>query len=139
MGFTASRAGFVFACVLLVLASARGTGAQTNAVPGAGPYGLSVSVDEVDLTFHAADAHGLAVNDLKLEELSLLDNGRPPAKILAFESLKDLPIRAGILLDTSASMDEHRGGDRAIAIQYAQRLLRQQTDRAFVGHPILLP
>ena len=43
-----------------------------------------------------------------------------------------MPIRAGILLDTSASMDEHRGGNRAIAIKYAQRLLRQQTDRAFV-------
>ena len=114
--------------------SPRRAGAQTNAAPapGMGPYGLSVSVDEVDLTFHAADAHGLPVNDLKLEELSLLDNGQPPAKILAFESLQDLPIRAGILLDTSASMDEHRGGDRAIAIKYAQRLLRQQTDRAFV-------
>src|SRR5271163_1815967 len=120
MGFTASRARFVFAWVLMVLASARCADAQT--------YGLSVAVDEVDLTFHAADAHGLAVNDLKLEELSLLDNGQPPAKILAFESLQDLPIRAGILLDTSASMDEHRGGDRAIAIKYAQRLLRQQTD-----------
>jgi VWFA-related protein len=114
--------------------AARGAGAQTNAAPAprAGPYGLSVSVDEVDLTFHAADVHGLPVNDLKLEELSLLDNGHAPAKILAFERLQDLPIRAGILLDTSASMDEHRGGDRAIAIQYAQRLLRQPTDRAFV-------
>jgi Ca-activated chloride channel family protein len=133
MGFTASPAGIVFACVLVFFA-ARRADEQTNAAPAPGvrPYGLSVSVDEVDLTFHAADAHGLAVSDLKLEELNLLDNGRPPAKILAFESLRDLPIRAGILLDTSASMDEHRAGDRAIAIQYAQRLLRQQTDRAFV-------
>jgi Ca-activated chloride channel homolog len=133
MGLTASPAGIVFACVLMFFAT-QGADAQTNAAlaPGVGPYGLSVSVDEVDLSFHAADAHGLPVNDLKLEELSLLDNGRPPAKILAFESLQDLPIRAGILLDTSTSMDEHRAGDRAIAMQYAQRLLRQQTDRAFV-------
>jgi Ca-activated chloride channel family protein len=134
MGFTASRAGSVFTCVLMVLAPALRAGSQANAAPGPGmvPYGLSIAVDEVDLTFHAADAHGLPVNDLKLEELSLLDNGQPPAKILAFESLQNLPIRAGILLDTSASMEEHHGADRAIAIKYAQRLLRQQSDRAFV-------
>jgi Ca-activated chloride channel homolog len=95
-------------------------------------YGLNVSVDEVSLTFHAADAHGLPINDLKLDELSLLDNGKPPGKILAFQLLRDFPIRAGILMDTSESMEEYLRGDRAIAIKYTQQLLRRQTDQAFV-------
>jgi Ca-activated chloride channel family protein len=65
--------------------------------------------------------------------LRLLDNGKPPGKVLAFQLLADAPIRAGILMDTSESMQGHIARDRAIAIQYAQRLLRQQTDRAFVA------
>jgi hypothetical protein len=45
-------------------------GAQTNRASGEGAttFRLSVSVDEVSLTFHAADAHGLPVNDLKLRD-----------------------------------------------------------------------
>jgi Ca-activated chloride channel homolog len=101
--------------------------AQTDA-----PYRLNVSVDEVVLTFHAADAHGLPVSDLKLSDLTLLDNGAPPAKILDFQLQQNFPIRAGILVDTSSSMSPHRFRDQSIATQYAQQLLRQQTDQAFV-------
>ena len=96
------------------------------------PYSLNVSVNEVSLTFHAADAQGLPINGLRVEELQLLDNGRPPGKILAFQSLQNSPIRAGILMDTSESMEQHLPGNRAIAIDYAQRILRQQTDQAFI-------
>src|SRR5580698_8039686 len=117
---------------LLVHAGRGASQATAAAAQSAATYGLSISVDEVDLTFHAADAHALPVNDLTLAEVSLLDNGKPPGKVLVFESLQDLPIRAGILLDTSESMDEHLGGNRAISVKYAQRLLRQHTDRAFV-------
>lgn len=95
-------------------------------------YRLRVPVDEVSLNFHATDGHGLAVNDLKLEELGLLDNGRPPAKVLVFQTLQNSAIRAGILMDTSESMQEFIDGNRAISIAYAQKLLRQQTDQAFV-------
>jgi Ca-activated chloride channel family protein len=115
--------------ILLFLALASPAFAQTDA-----PYHLSVSVDEVILTFHAADAHGLPVNDLKLSDLTLLDNGIPPAKILDFQLQQNFPIRAGILIDTSTSMSAHRFRDQSIATQYAQQLLRQQTDQAFVTH-----
>ena len=113
---------------------ARQADAQINPVSNqnSSSYKLSVTVDEVTLTFHAADAHGLPVNDLKLSELKVLDNEKPPRRILAFDSLQDFPIRAGILIDTSESMNEYLSSNRAIAIQYAQLLLRQQTDQAFV-------
>jgi Ca-activated chloride channel homolog len=95
-------------------------------------YGLRVSVDEVAVSFHAAGADGNSINDLKLSELRLLDNGKPPARIVDFQLLRDLPIRAGILLDTSDSMQEQRSRSRTIAIQYTQQVLRRQTDQAFV-------
>lgn len=97
-----------------------------------GPYNLRVSVDEVILNFHAVDARGLPVNDLKLDELRLLDKGRPPRKILAFHLLQDYPIRAAILVDTSWSMHEQHATIRAIAGKYAASVLRQQTDQAMV-------
>jgi len=100
-------------------------------------FTLTVPVDEVDLTFHATDTQNLAVNDLKLNELTLRDNGIPPGKVLSFQSLQNLPIRAGILVDTSTSMGPHLATSRSIALQYAQSVLRQQTDQAFVmdfGH-----
>jgi VWFA-related protein len=124
-------------CGLLILtlfACARRTGAQTDVASGqnAPRYNLNVAVDEVSLTFHAADAQGLPINDLKLDELRIFDDGKPPHRILAFQSLQDFPIRAGILLDTSDSMEGYLPRNRAICIEYAQQLLRQQTDQAFV-------
>jgi Ca-activated chloride channel family protein len=120
--------------LVAVLAGARCAVSQMGAgtIQNAQPYRLSVPVDEVSLTFHAADRHKLPVNDLKLDELSLFDNDKPPGKILVFQSTQDFPIRAGILMDTSGSMAGHLAGDRAISMQYAQHLLRQQTDQAFV-------
>ena len=57
--------------------------AQTEAsAQSEGTYSLSVAVNEVSLTFHAEDAHGLPVNDLKIDDLSLLDNGKAPRLFL---------------------------------------------------------
>jgi Ca-activated chloride channel homolog len=125
------------ACGLLLLmhlAAALRADSQTNASAPqrAVPYSLRVSVDEVSLSFHPADAHGLPVNDLKVDELSLLDNGKPPRRIVAFGSLRDFPIRGGILMDTSVSVAEYLPRNRAIASEYVQRLLRQNSDQAFV-------
>src|ERR1700751_4419628 len=105
---------------------------QDGAAQSNVPYRLSVSVNEVSLTFHAAGAHGLPIRDLRLDELRILDNGAPPRRIVSFQSMENFPIRAGILLDTSESMEGYRSRNHAISIEYAQRLLRQQTDQAFV-------
>ena len=100
--------------------------------PAVAQYHLSASVDEVTLTFHAADANGLPINDLKLTDLTLRDNGQPPRRIVAFEPMQNFPIRAGILIDTSPSMQPSLAANRTIAAQYAQHLLRQSTDQAFI-------
>jgi VWFA-related protein len=134
-----ARLLFCVSIFLMLLVSAGSAASQTadstaklTAPQARTPYSLSVAVDEGVLTFHAADAHGLPIRDLKLDELRLLDNGKPPLRVLAFASLEDVPIRAGILMDMSASMDDARSTQRAIAIRYTQQLLRQQTDQAFV-------
>jgi VWFA-related protein len=124
-------------CCLLIFAlcgQPRRAGAQAKvaSVETAETYRLKVAVNEVSLTFHAADGHGLPVNDLKLDELSLLDNGKPPRRILEFLPLQDMPLRAGILIDTSESMQQNVSGNRAISMKIARRILRHQSDQAFV-------
>src|SRR5258708_40250734 len=82
---------------------------QTEKPPTAptDPYTLNVAADEVSLTFHAADFHGIPMEDLKLEDLRILDNGKHPRQIVSFEAHQNLPVRFGILMDTSRSMLEY--------------------------------
>jgi Ca-activated chloride channel homolog len=105
---------------------------QAQSSTDQGSYRLALSVDEVVLTFHATDTHGLSINDLKLGEIKLFDNGIAPRRIVAFDSLVDRPVRAGILLDTSESMTQALPQSKLIAEQYAQRLFRQNSDQAFM-------
>jgi hypothetical protein len=111
---------------------------RSEADQNSGTYSLRLSVDEVVLTFHATDTHGLPVNDLKLDEFRLLDDGATPRRIVSSDSLIDRPIRAGILLDTSESLERALPGNKLIAERYAQRLFRQKPDQAIVmdfGYP----
>jgi VWFA-related protein len=93
---------------------------------------MKVHVDEVELTLHADDAQGNPIVDLHPDELKILDNGSPPRRIVAFQAMLNLPVRAGILIDTSTSMDSSREEIHAIASTYAQRILEQKIDLAFV-------
>lgn len=110
------------------------TGTQTAHENGSdrNAYGMKLPVDEVVVTFHVSDAHGLPINDLKESEIGLLDNGKPPGRILAFDEISGRPLRAGILIDTSDSMFNDFPRIRSIATEYSQNLFRQQSDKAFV-------
>lgn len=94
---------------------------------------LRLPVDEVVVTFHAVGANGLPVNDLKAEEIRVWDTGVVPLRIVAFEELVNRPIRAGILLDASASMQPELPTNKAIAMKFMQSLFRQNSDQAFVS------
>jgi Ca-activated chloride channel family protein len=122
------------AAVVAMFSFSRQVEAQTRseADQNSGSYSLRLSVDEVVLTFHATDTHGLPVNDLKLDEFRLLDDGATLRRIVSFDSLIDRPIRAGILLDTSESLERALPGNKLIAERYAERLFRQKSDQAIV-------
>ncbi|HEY2471952.1 MAG TPA: VWA domain-containing protein [Terracidiphilus sp.] len=110
-------------------------GAQDGANPkeGADAYTVRLPVDEVVLTFNAEDPNGLPINDLKAGEIRLWDNGAAPHRIVAFDELVNRPIRAGILLDTSESVQGALPGNKAIAEKFLGRLFRQKSDEAFVA------
>lgn len=97
-----------------------------------GEYTFRVPVNEVVVTFHAADAHGAPVTDLRADEVGVLDDGRPADKVLAFELEPDLSLRAAILLDSSSSMRGELTRSRSLAEQFARLLLRPGKDEASV-------
>jgi len=63
------------------------------------------SVNEVRLTVVATDSHGRAILNLSPRQLSILDDGRPVPDF-DLRSASDLPLRLGIVLDLSGSMQK---------------------------------
>jgi VWFA-related protein len=121
----------VLALLLPVYAAADARQSSGKTQAGAGAYTLTVPVDEVSLTFHTSDFQGLPIEDMTADDLRLFDDGKRVRQILSFQSYRDLPIRAGILFDTSRSMGWLRR-NQEIANLYATHLLRKETDQAFV-------
>jgi VWFA-related protein len=123
----------IFSFLLLPLALRAGGDKQVagKTQTDVGPYTLTVPVDEVNLTFHVSNFQGLPIEDLTMNDLRLFDDGRRQAHILSFQSYRNLPIRAGVLFDTSRSIGGLRR-NQEIAVLYMTRLLRKESDRAFV-------
>jgi Ca-activated chloride channel homolog len=108
-----------------------------NPANGQVPYTLAVGVNEVSLTFHAADFHGMAIGDLMQGDVRVLDNGKAPKQVVSFEVYRDLPIRAGVVLDTSRSVLEDLRRNQQISMEYARQFMRKGTseragDQGFV-------
>ena len=96
------------------------------------PFTLSVSVEEVSVTFHAADWHGTSIDDLTANDVRILDNGKHPRQIVSFEVRRSLPVRIGVLIDTSRSVLEDLQQSQEIALHYLNRLFDASRDRGFV-------
>jgi Ca-activated chloride channel family protein len=97
-------------------------------------YKIPVTVDEVRLDFSATDFSNHPINNLAVSDVHLLDNNKPPKKVLRFTHQVDLPLRIGVLVDTSRSM---LGGalirNQKIASTLSEHILRSTTDRAFIA------
>jgi Ca-activated chloride channel homolog len=119
-------------------ASGLGQGAVVADIPsvpvmGSGnSYTIRKVVDEVAL-FFAVSSHGHMVNDLELSEIQIRDDGRPPEKILLFTPQSKLPLRVGLLVDTSGSVHERFGFEKHAAAKFLEQLLTNPADLAFVA------
>jgi len=105
-------------------------GSQDDAPPV--PYTVRIPVNEISLTFRAFNSSGEPLMSLSPDNLALSDDGKRQNRIVMLERYANLPIRAGFLFDTSASMMDDLGNNRSILGLYASRLLRKEADRAFV-------
>ncbi len=92
---------------------------------------IHVQVNEVNLIFTVTDKKGHFITGLKRENFGLLDDGRPPEAVIQFTQQTNLPLRVGIMLDTSSSIRQRFQFEQDSAIEFLLQVLHRN-DRAFV-------
>jgi VWFA-related protein len=92
---------------------------------------IVVQVNEVNLIFTVTDKKGRFITGLRREDFGLLDDGRPPEAVLRFSQQTNLPLRVGIMLDTSSSIRQRFQFEQDSAIEFLLQILHRN-DRAFV-------
>jgi Ca-activated chloride channel family protein len=95
-------------------------------------YSIGVQVDLVNLIFTATDKRGHFIKDLKQDDVRLLDNKKPPERVVAFESETGLPLRVGLLIDASNSIRQRFRFEQNAAAAFLHQVVRPKSDRAFV-------
>ena len=113
-------------------ASSNRPGTQASAKPDESLLTLHSAVSEVHLVFTVTDKHGHYVRDLKQQDFEILDDRRPPEKILSFRSETDLPLQVGLLIDISQSVHERFTFEQDAATAFLNQTLRPKYDQAFV-------
>lgn len=89
-----------------------------------------VNVDFVELYTTVLDKRGRPVQELAAKDFRVLEDGNPQS-IARFERVDDIPIYAGVVLDTSMSMTEELHEAVEGALQFFQTVLTPK-DRAAV-------
>jgi VWFA-related protein len=89
------------------------------------------TVDEVQLFFSVTD-HGKSVTDLRAQDIQLRDNNEAPAAVMDFRSEVQLPLRLGIVIDISNSINTRFGFEQQAARRFLQSVLTNPDDLAFI-------
>jgi VWFA-related protein len=93
---------------------------------------IRVPVNEVNLIFTATDKHGRFVKNLKEGEIRVVDDHKPVDKFRSFSNQTDLPLRVGLLIDTSNSIRDRFQFEQQAAIEFLSQIMRPKADQAFV-------
>ena len=102
-----------------------------QSAPDASHTVIPVFVNEVDLIFTVLDKNGHFVTGMQQQNFGLLDDGRPPVRVRQFVQQTNLPLRVGIMLDTSSSIRERFQFEQEAATDFLLQVLHP-ADRAFV-------
>jgi VWFA-related protein len=116
-------------------AAAQPAPAQTNqngAPTDVGTPTIITHVNEVSLIFTVNDRHGHYIPNLNQSDFALLDDNKAPARVNSFHQQINLPLRVGILIDTSSSIRSRFQFEQQSATEFLLQVLRAKNDRAFV-------
>jgi VWFA-related protein len=93
---------------------------------------IHATVNEVSLIFTVTDKHGHYIPDLTQSDFALLDDQKAPARVNSFHQQINLPLRVGVLIDTSSSIRSRFQFEQQSATEFLLQVLRAKNDRAFV-------
>jgi VWFA-related protein len=91
-----------------------------------------VGVNEVNLIFTVTDKKGRYIPNLQLHDFALLDDQKAPERVNSFHQQINLPLRVGILIDTSTSIHSRFKFEQQAAQEFLLQILKARSDRAFV-------
>jgi Ca-activated chloride channel family protein len=89
------------------------------------------STDEVAVFFSATE-HGVSVTNLTSRDVGIRDDGRSPAVITGFRNEADLPLRLGLVIDTSDSIAKRLKFEQGAAADFMLKVVTRPEDLAFV-------
>jgi VWFA-related protein len=92
---------------------------------------IRVPVNLVNVLFTVADKKGRLISNLSRNDFSVFEDGKPQ-KISFFGRETNLPLRIGILIDTSNSIRMRLQFEQQAATDFLYDTIRPDTDRAFV-------
>lgn len=126
-------------CVLFAALGAFGaalwSGQQTTAPPlvqqSDEPARISVDVTRVNMLFTVTDKKGRFVTDLGREDFEVTE-GKKPQTIQEFTAESDLPLRLGILIDTSNSVRDRFRFEQDAAAEFLRTVMRARLDKAIL-------
>jgi Ca-activated chloride channel homolog len=99
--------------------------------PAADGWTIRKRVDEVTVFFTATKGHKF-VDDLTPQEVTVKDDNKRVTKISAFGHQSDLPLRLGLLVDTSNSVHYRFSFEQEASTRFLEKIIRQPMDLAFV-------
>jgi len=95
------------------------------------PTRIQVDVTRVSLLYTVTDRKGRFVTNLTKDDFEVID-GKKSQTILEFNAESDLPLRLGILIDTSNSIRERFKFEQDAAIEFLNNTLHANQDRAML-------
>jgi Ca-activated chloride channel homolog len=113
-----------------VAGSSSTPGSEQTRASLSGPM-LRVAVDEVAIFFAATD-HGRSVTNLAASEIEIRDNSQLPVAVLAFRNESELPLRLGLIIDSSNSVTNRFLFEQAAATKFLKTVVTGKGDLAFV-------
>jgi len=117
-----------------------GSSAVPSASPGPTPPEQSpqesdevvrVETNLTSIFFTAADSNKRFINNLKKEDIRILEDGQPQ-EISTFQQNLDLPLSIAILIDTSRSEERTLPDEKAAARAFVEAVMRPDKDEAAI-------
>jgi VWFA-related protein len=105
--------------------------AQAQEPPQKSPTTIRTQVNLVDVLFTVLDRRNKLVSSLEKEDFKVLDDNQPQ-DIRYFSRQSDLPLRIGMLMDTSNSIRDRLKFEQDAANNFLFSVLRRDKDQAFV-------
>ncbi len=132
-----NRLGLLVGCFVIALSGLLWAQETSKPTPEANVFAgdpestIRVDVSRVPLLFTVTDKRNRFITNLDREDFQVFDQGRKQ-EIREFVRESDLPLRIGIILDTSNSVRTRFRFEQEAAIEFIRGVLAEEKDRAFL-------